>query len=868
MLSESEKAFLNIINNLRSPNNEIRAQTEEQLKTIMEQNYTDAFTACFKIATSEDIEIFSRQYSMFLITEFLKPKTIESFTKFDENFKQNLKNSSLQLLGHNSPEIRNSACSLVASLASVLYRVGEWQELIGILCNAMKNPNAEFKLSSISTLGQIWDRIPPGAFTTQELNQMEQALMNLLQDPPSEQIAIIALNSFKSFLPFINPEQGKIENYLGILRTRFNPSQINTQKTFIAAIHSIFEVVRFYYQYVGKYFHIIAEDICKTCVIGDESVGIQGFLFWCCLADEEVERTNRGKSIEDFCIRSWKPIWECILDAIAKRDVKFEKENPDEFTRYKCIFPLINYFSKLHVDYIFEDINKFMTNNLNANTNMISSISVFASTLDEEAHSSKISVALSGVLAGISKYLAGEDMELRHTTAWCIRRICKCYSDFFMNNNNNNMENILNLFVWALNNTSKEAKVEICLAIYELMGKIKSVTQLQLNIIELLTILNNLAYDKNNYSKGKSNLCRFAFYAISSLLECCTSLDQNLLTNYLNNFVVQLDNCLKLENFGGNKEMLYEFQAYNCQIVTAFANNSRLKSIYPKNLAEILFSKVTAMFDMRQCVFEDGMIAISNLTNIEPKLFATNLLAKYMSYVNYSLEQYKDIQNCHTALITMSTVIFNVGPDFIGQIPELMKRINVIKSSDSVVDRELKSAVLIAYSDLFRFAPDAMISFLREILEYIDNAIDACLSYLEDVDDYPSIKDENFLYFNKLKINVSDFLESILSKFVNKRDEKEFDLLKNSMPKIMDFLSKFLMCRFIPSNDEFVIHCLGIYLSSLSIFNGIAIDFIPNEAVKVISDVIDKTGDKELGNLRDSLNGKIYSLKIGSLNLF
>ena len=168
--------------------------------------------------------------------------------------------------------------------------------------------------------------------------------------------------------------------------------------------------------------------------------------------------------------------------------------------------------------------------------------------------------------------------ELSFTLSWCFSKICETHSKLLLFNNGL-FSNLINIFLnllklEALNN---KIKMNICDSIFNLASftynhNLQSLSVFSPYLRELLQILESLAYFPQSYNI-ECNLSRKCFTAISSLLECSTEKDQQLISFFMEKIYSRLDEAQNVSNFQNSKEKQNEFQSYLCLSVQSLCKN-------------------------------------------------------------------------------------------------------------------------------------------------------------------------------------------------------------------------------------------------------------------------------------------------------
>ena len=181
MFNNQENLFLQTIQKmLNSSDNQARNKAEEDIKLWAKESYQQILEACNKFMICEQLNSDIRRYACYLMSFLFTEEQYENWQKIDENLKTQIRDNSLGLLGNKIKEIRQSASILVSSIEKISIKNKEWPNLISTLCKACESDEIEFKISSIKTLGLIWEKISKDNFSNDELILMENSIIKIL----------------------------------------------------------------------------------------------------------------------------------------------------------------------------------------------------------------------------------------------------------------------------------------------------------------------------------------------------------------------------------------------------------------------------------------------------------------------------------------------------------------------------------------------------------------------------------------------------------------------------------------------------------------------------------------------------------------
>ena len=767
---------------------------------------------------------------------------------------------SLSLLGNNTKEIRQSASILVSSIEKICIKNKEWPNLIITLCNACESNEIEFKISSIKTLGLIWESLKINNFTNDELVLMENTIIKTLLSSNSLDLSLESLNAYQFFIKYIL-ERFKNEEYLqSTLKMLTNFCNLKNYNENIAksAIHRITDVIIIAYDYMKKNINHIIEYIGILCNGENEELAIQSYILLIELAQEEYNRLQKKIKCFNYIDSNWNIIWKVIQNTLnTTRDPTYN----NEYNRYKSLSSLLDYISKICNEKILDDIFIYMQDKMNDNNPLMenSAIYIFASIL-ETIHYSKIKNVVYSSITPLSNFFNIKNEQLNKTVAWCFEKICENYGDIILKNPDK-CDEVLNMISTVLkdNDFHPKIKIYICTALLYLTQIVKQSELQNLGVfshhlLDLLKTLDNLAYLPSSFDQDY-NLSRYCFIALSGLIDCSHEIDEEILTFYLDQLIERFCEA-NIEKKFKNKDWQYQTQSLLCMVLERYCKSENsTKLTYQK--IELFFNKIESFFQQRG-IFEEGLQALSKLSLLISNKRFSQFLNIIMEHIFNCLNVYQDFSNCKTALISLFDLIRTSKENFTPYIENLIKYFQeIIKKPDA--NKELFSYFLIIYSDLFEYTGESIWQFVQIPLEYMSYILNFCINncekYLSD-----EVEKEDYIYFLNLNDNVMDLIENILKRIINETNERKKAFYKY-VPNIICYLNiMFKNVNFVPGND-YILSSISILFDLIEIYKENILKLINDHTCNRLSSLAYATREGEIIDINESLQNFINSLK-------
>ena len=187
-----------------SPDQNRRNQAEANIDMIATQNFGSFLSSCSKELCDESKPKGTRQIASTLIKNMishtLKYKGL--WEGLDRETKMQIKQHVLSTLASSDKDVRKAAGIAVAGICKVELPIGEWTDIIDILCQTSQNPNPYIQLASVTTLGYISQELSLRDLNDDHIAKVLSCFYTLLNNTADGELLEVTLNALLNFLPF------------------------------------------------------------------------------------------------------------------------------------------------------------------------------------------------------------------------------------------------------------------------------------------------------------------------------------------------------------------------------------------------------------------------------------------------------------------------------------------------------------------------------------------------------------------------------------------------------------------------------------------------------------------------------------------
>jgi importin subunit beta-1 len=208
-----------------SPDQTRRNQAEEQINQIASLHFGPFIIACSQELSNEKNQKGVRQIAATLLKNMIcfTERYKGMWQALDKNSKVQVKQHVLSTLASSEKEVRKAAAFTVAGICKVELPLGEWLDIIDILCQTSQNENKFIQLSSVTTLGYIAQELELKDLDEVSVGKVLSSFYTLLNSSQDEEMLENALTGLLNYLPFTRMF---FENAVSFIFIQINFSQI------------------------------------------------------------------------------------------------------------------------------------------------------------------------------------------------------------------------------------------------------------------------------------------------------------------------------------------------------------------------------------------------------------------------------------------------------------------------------------------------------------------------------------------------------------------------------------------------------------------------------------------------------------------
>ena len=206
-----------IIKNIINPEQKLRNESESKINELANQNLGNLFFNLSLIICHENEDKIIRQISCTIIKSLIsKEKYNILWFNIDEKLRNSIKNNLMSTLASNDIDIRKGTGLAISSICKIELPKKLWLNIFDILIGTSNNENINIQLSSIITLGYIFEEINENDISDEIMRKILFCYYNILnKDNINLELHKSTLDSLFHFIPFIknvimNNEQSKI----------------------------------------------------------------------------------------------------------------------------------------------------------------------------------------------------------------------------------------------------------------------------------------------------------------------------------------------------------------------------------------------------------------------------------------------------------------------------------------------------------------------------------------------------------------------------------------------------------------------------------------------------------------------------------
>mmetsp|Transcript_11901 Transcript_11901/g.12259 ORF Transcript_11901/g.12259 Transcript_11901/m.12259 type:complete len:861 (+) Transcript_11901:22-2604(+) len=737
------------IENLMSSDNKKRSLAEGLISTLAEEDFYNYLNNMCLILTGESYSLSSRQMASTLIKNPIThiPQYKEKWSEFSTDKKEGLKQLILSALGSENQVIRNSAGSVIASIAKVECPLSEkWPSLLPVLCQE-KFDNISFQLAAIETLGYICEELSRKEILPSEVDQILSAFVLAIKNNvgSNEEVVVLALKGLIKIFTLIGVQKMSMQNYSDILMNEIfgigNVYQSNNK--ILELISQLFiELAENYYDTIAFYLDKIAMYTFNLIKCNDERLSLLGFEFWCRLGSEELTRFNIEKERKISACKYYFQSNFSTLKEVIDKFIVFPQESEDlddewNTSKASCyiLVILVQVISTESLDVITKEIRDTIKtdNPFEKKRTLLKLTCCF-----ETSHKN---IAFEISLTYLKKLFTMARTETGQTQIFACKaltKLTKIMGSFFQQNHLSDLIPTLMEMVFINN----QIGIYICQTLNNIIkgqGDLNT-TRGSNNMSPYFdNLLKHLVKcDENvNFFDRDRNLALHCLMTIEHLVDYSSHDKQKLLLEYLVFFVMRIKDIFN-KTYLNTGSIIEDLEAQYCQIIRKIIK----KLVTPLDIKDCtqIYEVIVQTFNRRKGVYEEGLIAISSMAvNMKENFtFFLDLPENnFNNFVKYSLDKDKYVNHflVQSGIIALADIIKATSSKFSKYSKDYIPLLHTILVEEDI-KKEVKLQVIALVGDICFHIGKEFSPFLKETMEILYGACGLALNHSQEDNDF------------------------------------------------------------------------------------------------------------------------------------
>ena len=805
-----------VLSAIFNPDQNIRVSAEKEIEKLSNANLGAFIFELSTILSNEKEANNIRQLSATLIKNKIKTSS-EMWFNIDENLKTQIKNNILATLITTDNIVKKATALCIAGICTVELPKNIWMNIFDTLINASQNNNTDIKITSLITLGYIFEDIIDkknyiniskeniAKITNMYYNILATNNINGNNNVIVMRNCLLSLERFVPFLEGIICEDNMRLTFFNLIKENMLNSDEEIREYSINIFSSL---IGYYYKYFSNYIDTLMQTLFQIIEKDSEKNKKRCLGVLLTIGEKEMNIINTSINFEsnyNFLNKYKTQISQIVLKYIITD--KFDEEEFNTFSNYCSM--LILYMS-ICCEYKFiEDMLDYYKNNILSNNpvNKFSALNVFRS-LMEAKEKTKIFPIIQESLPLLSSILLESQtiLSVRKLIAIIIKKISKNFG-FLIIKDESLFDKFMALFLNLLNDSQPQIVYKILESIYVLIIQIETNEHLETNLLSQYSknyygVLLSLSQNINLFIRN-NNVSMMALFTLGSFGQHSANDIKTLTYNVFRSLVEMFSNTLNKAGFS-DEEMRLNYQEYICTSLGSILKNKKARDKDVRNL----FNYVIQSFQQRQEIYDEGISLIGSIASFLQRGFI-NEMSTFNSYLLHGLNSTNSFYICKASILSLDEIIINTGPDFNMYVEKYLKIVlNIL--SDNNINRDLKPLSFGIISELFIACPQEAFVYFDDIMRIVGIGFEACR-----MDYGPEKENIDFIYyimelkerlleimmcvFNAVRDTgkINDFVPYAKStvEFINiiLRDEAKLndDIIKNALGTIAQFCESY-----------------------------------------------------------------------------
>lgn len=410
----------------QSPDKVKREEAENFILKGANNDYFNFLLVCSQYIQEEKNQEGSRQLCGTVISNLISGGFVTfkgKWLSLDSSKRQDIKDLLLPVLGSKSKKVRNQVSTCISSICAQEFPKNEWLDILAVLDKASTNQDISFRCSSMTTLKNIMQDVPPGVISDEDLAVvMFTILKNLNVNDPSEvrveslQALLYSISSASSI--FRIPEQRSLVT--NVIYTSLTYPEDDQQ---ILGLRCLAECMKYHYEHMENEVEKVINLSQNLVQQNNHDKVVQVYEIWCCASDEEVYRIENNYHCKNIIFKKENELLNMCIYSLSTRD---NEEDEDEWLPYKGATMLMRNMSLCCSRSYINNVMNQITLLINKEEPKLrdSAMHMFGS-LIKSAHSELIRTTIIEGLENILAKLKDKSTEVQKTTSFVIEKICE-----------------------------------------------------------------------------------------------------------------------------------------------------------------------------------------------------------------------------------------------------------------------------------------------------------------------------------------------------------------------------------------------------------------------------------------------------------
>lgn len=843
MSSDVEHSIISILNNTGDPNKQIREQAERTLFEIMEQSYSDLLKMLSSILCKAALDDQTRLRASTTFKRCFEKYPNRWFT-LDKGNREEIKNNLLSGLGTECFTLQMNIGYDIAIIAKYELPAGEWPQIMQILSNgAAKDNNVNFKMTSLIILQNI----------LQELKDKKQIIEANTSIIFTIIFNLMDIDSLKTNYKYFVQVLDTLLQFVPFLGFKFNDGSFRkmffdflsicirdqNKEVIMASARVITESYKTFYMFLPENIDEIMRLIIGLVSSQNDLSCMQGQFLLIDFAEEEIKRKSKSPNLYYGYISKYlKDILDQLKIILVER--KTTATSDDYATPYETTTFLLDTLSRLCdtdvIAYVFTFISQYI--NSDNPRHKAASVYAFYSILETSAKREIAQVLPDGINMMINLMnFPNEDVQIN--VSICIERIAQFHGlSVIKESYDRAYKALYNAIIAQLNVRPMNNKILIhyLAAVHYFVNSIERDKVQNLDLIffgqlgQVIQLIFEICYSPGSYNVN-FNVCDKGFLALGTIIEHSTTEDFNIINTFVNGIFAALQKTLEPSNFK-SKEEQEDFQAYLSTIIIALSNYQGIK--ITQKMGEDLYNLYSQILTKRGSLFDEALLAISSIIQMIPQ-GAEGLFDAFTNYLFYGLSQVNEYSICKYALYAVQDLLGCNLANMNNHLPKIMELVQKL-INEPTGDRYLKIDILRLFSDIVNNYKNEYAPYYKITLDVAMSALNAFLGMKESDDEF---------YYESLLSALVEYLECSV-RLLGQNGFKE--IFSPYLDEVFSFIDK-ISENLYDFPIETALSCGGIISDLCYVYGGKLADYINDQKVKILCEVLTKSRNEQAKTL-------------------